>query len=107
MIKVKTYFPTAFKAENIELTPEFRKEHELISNIQTALSNWLFNQIQSKKIEEISNQYITFSAKPWPEWSGENLEGRQLSSWDPYKLSLRHLKLHPDIQNIYKKYINI
>ena len=106
MIKVKTYFPTAFKAENIELTPEFRKEHELISNIQTALSNWLFNQIQSKKIEEISNQYITFSAKPWPEWSGENLEGRQLSSWDPYKLSLRHLKLHPDIQNIYKKYID-
>lgn len=106
MKKVKTYLPTAFKAEGIELTADFKKEHNLIANIQRDVSDWVFNQIQSGKIEEISNQYITFSSKPWPTWSGKNLEGKQLSAWDPYKLSLRHLKLHPDIQDIYKKYID-
>jgi hypothetical protein len=90
MKKVKTYLPTAFKAEGIELTADFKKEHNLIANIQRDVSDWMFNQIQSGKIEEISNQYITFSSKPWPTWSGKNLEGKQLTAWDPYKLT-RHI----------------
>jgi len=106
MTKVKTYFPTAFKAEGIQLTPEFKKEHQLISSIQINVSDWLFNQIQSGNIKEITNQYITFHNEVWPGWSGKDLAGKQLSAWHPKKLSLRHLKLHPDIQNIYKKHID-
>ena len=87
MKKVKTYLPTAFKAEGIELTADFKKEHNLIANIQRDVSDWVFNQIQSGKIEEISNQYITFSSKPWPTWSGKNLEGSSSPPWIHIKIA--------------------
>ena len=103
MKKVKTFSPRACRLNGIKLTPEFKIEHNTISSIQRDLSIWVYEKISKKEIEAIDDKYIKFKNKAWDDWAGVSFQGKDCKSWKENELSLRQLKCHPEVQDIFLK----